>query len=444
MKKLLLVSAIAASTLMASGYKIPEQSLNSTALAGAYVSNTSAADAAYYNPANMAFMSNKKHFELNLMYAHLNPVKFEGDIVDIGSGVLASGFQPTQVAQDVVSESASEDFILPQFYLVSAPLGEDEDIRLGLSLNEPAGLSKRWPEGSVESLYAEEFSLKVIEVAPSISYRIMDNLAIAGGVRFVYSEGVIKTAPNATTGEYNNAVRDGSLGPNMPQSPFNHMDMEGSSWDIGWNAALSYKPFDMWGMALTYRSNVDLTEEGGQTFVMLDDENMMYGREVTAPATVSVPLPATMTIATDVSITDSTNVEFVYERTFWSAYDELDIRVMDNSVNADGQPTAKNWEDSNTFRVGLTQGLGDSLNLMLGFAYDQTPVPDETVGFELPDSDAMIGSIGLRWAVNEEVDIGAAVLYDQKKDRDVKTDTIDGTFSGASAILASVGLGYKF
>jgi len=41
-------------------------------------------------------------------------------------------------------------------------------------------------------------SLKVIEVAPSISYRILDNLAIAGGVRFVYSEGVVKTAKNAT------------------------------------------------------------------------------------------------------------------------------------------------------------------------------------------------------------------------------------------------------
>jgi len=52
MKKLLLASAVAATSLMAAGYKIPEQSLNSTALAGAYVSNTSAADAAYYNPAN--------------------------------------------------------------------------------------------------------------------------------------------------------------------------------------------------------------------------------------------------------------------------------------------------------------------------------------------------------------------------------------------------------
>ncbi|MGB5966144.1 MAG: outer membrane protein transport protein [Sulfurimonadaceae bacterium] len=408
MKKLLLVSAVAATTLMASGYKIPEQSLNSTALAGAYVSNTSAADAAYYNPANMAFMSSDKHLELNAMYIHLDPIDFSGQV----------GGQPAN------AQSASEDFIIPQIYLVSKSMGEDEDVRLGLSVNAPAGLSKRWPEG-VQAMYAEEFTLKVIEVNPTISYRIMDNLAIAGGVRFVYSDGVIKA--NTAAGE---GLLQGAL------------DLHGSSWDIGYNLALSYKPFDMWGMALTYRSNVDLTEEGGAA----SGHPMMPS----LTASVEVPLPATLTVATDVDITESTNIEFVYERAFWSAYEELDI-VIDTTPF--GMPVThmggeKNWKDSNTFRLGLTQGLGDSFDLMVGFAYDETPVPDETLGFELPDSNALIGSIGARWAVNEEFDIGAAFLYDQKEDRTVSSadnqNGINGTFSGSSATMFSVGLGYKF
>lgn len=406
MKKLLLVSAVAASTLMASGYKIPEQSLNSTALAGAYVSNATTADAAYYNPANMAFMSSDKHLELNAMYIHLNPVDFSGDVVDRTTGT------PTYS----VSQSASEDFILPQAYLVSKPLGEGENVRIGLSINEPAGLSKKWPEG-IESQYAEEFTLKVIEVNPSISYKIMDNLAIAAGVRFVYSEGVIKS----------------SLG----------IDMDGSSWDIGYNLALSYKPFEMWGMAMTYRSNVDLTETGGQA--VTDPAYLAMG-VTSVPAAVTVPLPATLTLATDVDITDSTNIELVYERVFWSTYENLDITVNGQSIP--GCPTPKNWEDTNTIRLGLTQGIGDSLNLMVGLAYDQSPVPDSSLGFELPDSDAYIASIGTRWAVNEEFDIGAAILYDAKEDRFVSASdsdaNLDGTFANASALLFSVGLGYKF
>jgi len=398
MKKLLLVSAIAASTLMAQGYRIPEQSLNSTALAGAYVSNTSAADAAYYNPANMAFMSSNKHLELNAMYIHLDPIDFKGDVD----------------GQPADAQSASEDFIIPQIYLVAAPMGEDEDVRLGLSVNAPAGLAKRWPEG-VQSAFAEEFSLKVIEVNPTLSYRIMDNLAIAGGVRFVYSEGVVKS----TAG----------------------LDMDGSSWDVGYNLALSYKPFDMWGMALTYRSKVDLTEEGASY-----NTPTPYG-PMTLPATVTIPLPAVATFATDIDITDSTNIEFVYERVFWSAYEELDIQVMGNSIP--GNPSPKNWEDANSIRLGLTQGLGDSLDLMLGLAYDQTGTPDETLGFELPDSDGYIASVGARWAVNEEFDIGAAFLYDAKDARTVNQTekpygNITGEFSNSSATMFSVGLGYKF
>ena len=398
MKKLLLVSAIAASTLMASGYKIPEQSLNSTALAGAYVSNANTADAAYFNPANMAFMSDDKHLELNAMYIHLNPTDFEG----------------SALTPDVhKAQSTSEDFVIPQIYLVSAPLGEDKDVRIGISVNAPGGLTKRWPEG-VESVLAEEFSLTIIELNPTISYRILDNLSIAGGVRFLHSSGVVKSTKG--------------------------LDLDGSSWDIGYNMALSYKPFKSWGVAATYRSNVDLTEEGGAKVMHPD-----YGL-VTIPATVEVPLPATATIATDVDVTDTTNIEFVYERAFWSAYKELNIKMNGNSIP--GHPTPKKWADTNTFRLGLTQGLGDSVDLMLGFVYDESPVPDETLGFELPDSNALIGSIGARWAMSDKFDLGAAVLYDKKEDRTVKAEDndnrIDGTFSNSSALLVSVGLGYKF
>lgn len=418
MKKLLIVSAIAASTLMASGYKIPEQSLNSTALAGAYVSNASTADAAYYNPANMAFMSSDKHLELNAMYIHLNPVEFSGDL----TGPYGPGGAIVTVPSQ--SESASEDFIIPQFYLVSKPMGEDEDVRLGLSVNAPAGLSKRWPEG-IEAIFAEEFTLQVIEIAPSLSYRITDDLAIAAGVRFLHSKAVVKAGGPVDTGG---------------------LALEGSSWDVGYNLALSYNPMDMWGMALTYRSNVDLKLEGGA------EAPAAMAPLTHVPGSASVPVPAVLTLATDVDVTDSTNIELVYERAFWSAYDQLDIElnypIMPGSPGTVHIVSDKNWEDSNTVRLGLTQGVGESVDLMFGVAYDETPVPDETLGFELPDSDAVIFSAGVRWAVDEKLDIGAAALYDIKEDRYVSAadndNGIDGTFSGSSAIMLSLGLGYKF
>jgi len=58
----LALSVAASSVVMAGGYKIPEQSLNSMALGAAYVAHTTGADTAYFNPANMSFMDAEKSY----------------------------------------------------------------------------------------------------------------------------------------------------------------------------------------------------------------------------------------------------------------------------------------------------------------------------------------------------------------------------------------------
>ena len=67
MKKIVLISLVTSSMLLAGGYKIPEQSTNAVALGAANVAhNQDNADAAYYNPAKMVFMSNANHLEADL------------------------------------------------------------------------------------------------------------------------------------------------------------------------------------------------------------------------------------------------------------------------------------------------------------------------------------------------------------------------------------------
>ena len=55
---LALASIFAAGSARASGYRIPEQSYDSTAKAGANIASAQNADAAYYDPANMSWMDN--------------------------------------------------------------------------------------------------------------------------------------------------------------------------------------------------------------------------------------------------------------------------------------------------------------------------------------------------------------------------------------------------
>ncbi len=80
---------------------------------------------------------------------------------------------------------------------------------------------------------------------------------------------------------------------------------------------------------------------------------------------------------------------------------------------------------------------------MAGFALDENPAPEEYIGFELPDSDAQIYSVGLRYKATEELELGVAYLYDKKESRGVINDRIDGEFEDAAAHLLTVGLVWK-
>ena len=84
---------------------------------------------------------------------------------------------------------------------------------------------------------------------------------------------------------------------------------------------------------------------------------------------------------------------------------------------------------------------------MGGVAYDETPVPKDTAGFELPDSDAWLFSAGAQYKVNDKMDVGMAFLYDLKTEREFTVNpasTLYGEITDASAILVTVGLNYKF
>ncbi|HFC03499.1 MAG TPA: long-chain fatty acid transporter, partial [Nitratifractor salsuginis] len=252
LKGTLLLGAAAAS-LNAAGYKLPEQSISSMALGAAYVAHTTGADTAYYNPANMAFMDPKSQFvEGALTLVHLPSIDFEGK---------QYGLLPANGGTKV------ENIPVGHLFYVSPAFG---NWRFGMSVSAPGGLSKRWDD-PVQKLYAEEFTLKIIEANPSVSYRINDQWSIGAGLRMVYTDGTVKS--------------DGTVGGARVAR-----DMTGDSIDWGYNLALSFRPTKDWNFAVTYRSNVNLTVDGSAT--------LFYGSPV-APvykgnASVKVPLPATL------------------------------------------------------------------------------------------------------------------------------------------------------
>jgi long-chain fatty acid transport protein len=424
MKKLLALS-VAAAALFAGGYKIPEQSLKGIALSAANVANASGADAAYYNPANIAFNKDKNFFELTSTFIHLNKVKFKNSNGD-------------------VYYSRKEDFALPQFHFASRDIN---GWRFGFSITYPAGLSKRWDDAIPEA-GAKEFTLKTIEFNPVIAKRINNNFAAAIGVRFVKSDGIANIL-----GLKNNG--DGTY------TPLYSEYLNGDSIDRGWNVAFSYQndKRDL-KVAATFRSKINLTLSGNSSGYYLSDLLLAVNPNLplkahsyyvfNTPGKVTVPLPASLNLAIAKTF-GKTTVEFTFDRTYWSSYKKLDFDFSDPFVNAlFGNPIPKNWKDANTYRIGITHKCSDRLTAMLGYAYDETPVPDSTIDFSLPDSDKNIFSGGITYKLDKNLKIGVSALYTRQKSRNAKVydrisgQYISGEFSKGGAYLFAFGLKYSY
>ena len=414
MKKIALMSLVAGSVLMAGGYKIPETSTNAVALGAANIAhNHENADAAYYNPAKMVFMQDKNNLEVDLTYIGLDEVKYKGTV---------SGTGPYNL------HSEKENFLVPTLHYVSPALG-DNNARIGVSIVAPGGLSKQWKTEPAKTS-AEEFTLEVLEVNPTAAFKINDKLGFAVGFRIVKTHGIVKSSG------VTNIPALGGLGTAS-------RDMTGDSTDFGYNLAVAYNPTSNLELGLTYRSKVNLTVEGNAKLAT----SYLGGSTYDGPADVAIPLPASLNAAVAYTLQSKTTLELVYERTYWSAYKNLDFNYNGSEGVAlgaiFGTSIPKNWKDTNTFRVGLTQELTD-LTLMAGYVYDNSPVPNETIGFELPDTDTQAFSLGGRYKINESVDVGLSAIYSIHKDRTVNNSSLNGEFTGGNVLIVSAGLGYKF
>ena len=422
MKKKIAITALtvllAAATAHGSGYRIPEQSANSIALAGAYVAHTMGPDTAYFNPAAMSWQEDAWQVDASLSYVNLKSIKYDDH---------------TNPAKD--GGSKTENFFPPLLHVVSKDLN---NFRVGFSLAYPAGLSKQWDAG-FPKCSTEEFTLKVIEANPTIAYKLCEHMSIAAGLRMLYADGTVKSYATY---------------PYMAAGTSLSRDMDGQTTEFGYNLALSLRPMENWNIGVTYRSKVNLN-------LSSSDVRLNYtAGGVTAASynghgEVSVPVPAVVTVGTSYTI-DDTTVEISWDRTFWSKYDHLDFEYSQNFSDSShpyhavfykfDDPVEKNWRNSDCYRIGLTHKCTDRFTAMLGYAIDSNPVPREHIGFEMPDSDAKIYAIGGRYQYSDNLSIGVSYFYCDKESRHATNtaSSIDGEFSEAGAHVANVGFVYKF
>jgi len=396
--KLTTFSLIASSAIYANGYKVPENSVSSVSLLAANIAHSSGADTAYYNPANMAFMKDENNLDVGLTLISVDASNFKGS---------ANGMNNLNI------DAESELPIIPSIHFVSSKYN---NFTFGFSMVVPSGVTKEWEVRPAKDS-AEQFTLEVVELNPTVAYKINNKMAIALGLRALKSSGIVKSSSTASR------------------------DMEGDSFDFGYNLALAYKPTSALEIGVTYRSKVSLEEEGNAKLYIGDAKVYDGG------GSVEVPLPAQFNLAVAYTFDSQTSLEVVYEKSFWSAYKTLNFNYISN-IPAILQPSMdnpinKDWKDTTTFRIGVTQELNE-LTLMAGLTIDETPIPDKSLSFELPGTDSTAISFGAKYKVNENLTAGFGMLCSMKESRKITNEYLQGEFASSETYIFSTGIGYKF
>lgn len=357
------------------------------------------------------------------------------DGIQVTGGVM--GIHPVlDVVTDDVSETSDKDalYLPPHFY---ATWKVNDRYSIGLATFSRFGLGTVFDEGWKGRYNSYEATMESVSVNPNVAVAVTDKLSAAFGVEAMYLNFNQKKKIDFSGAQL--AAFDGDA------------DLEADGFGYGFNMALHYKPCQYAKVGLAYRSPISMKVTGDADFTVPSTVGPLPGTlfdDTSASGVVTLPDSFSFGIA--VYPIEKLSIEFGAIYTLWSKYDELKINFGDNvlpTLTPDEDVSPKNWNDVWRFNVGIEYAALDWLDLRLGYVYDNTPVPDDTLDYLLPDSDRQIFSTGLgfhqdNWAV--DVNYSYLLFADRDIDERLEDYVYDGKVDNADCHIAGISFTYKF
>lgn len=417
-----LVSIVLASSAFAAGFALYEASARGNALGGAMVGRADDPSALYFNPAGITQLPGT---QVLLGATMLGP---KMDMTTTGTLIPPSA--------TVNKTSLEENYFLPPHAYLT--YGINDRWSIGLGIFSRFGLGVEWPQSWPGRFNSYNSSVVTSEANPNVAYKVTDNFSLSAGVSMMYFKVKLQQKiPGATLP--------------APLTAANEIDqkLSGDSYGYGFNFGVHYKPSDVVSLGVAYRSQVKQDVSGTLEYNGQTPIQTAGGFPAFTNGSVTITLPDQWFMGVTIRPFKPMSVEVGGIFTRWSTYNELRLETEAPVAIA---PTKvfvkpKNWKDAWRFHVGAEFNVTDWLDLRLSYIFDQTPVPDETIGYELPDSNRMVFGVGLGFHANNwTVDLSYNYLTMAK--RDIAARPADGVLASSlnDAMCNIVGLsvGYKF
>jgi|RhiMethySRZTD1v2_1073278.scaffolds.fasta_scaffold22626_2 long-chain fatty acid transport protein len=267
------------------------------------------------------------------------------------------------------------------------------DMTAGVGVTVPFGSLTQYQSNAPFSQTVVFNTLPLLDIKPTIAYKINDQLSIGLGADIytfstLIGEGQLEikstSGPNGT-----GAIRE----------------VNGSGTGAGFNVSLMYTPFrNAEGLSL---ANVGLVYRS-QAVVPLKGQFLQNGA-VVADTSANLALPQIINVGVALwPIRDQEHewkLEFDIDYVGWRSFRTTAISLS----NGSGIPVVQNWRDSFNAMIGMEykflklERLPEwEVALRAGYTYQQTQMPDQTFNPGIPSANTHIPSFGVGFLCNEQ------------------------------------------
>ena len=413
---LLLWLAVVVSPTMtlANGMRLVSQDGFATARGEAFVATADNASAIYYNPAGITQLEGNQ-FRSGLYGIYLDPT-----------------YRPPSTAPNSGKTYHTDNnyAAAPDMFYTHTSAGSR--LSYGFGVYAPFGLGLSWPQDTGFRSVGIESKLTYLRVNPVLAFKVTPKLSIGAGLTVNYAKLELEQGLRARARPFENYFR-----------------FSGAGWSAGYNAGVLWQPDEKISFGATFRSATSFTLDGETAFIL---QPVIPATERNASADFEFPLTAAIGVSW--RPTPAWNFEFDADYADWSCLGTVTIHQKTPAPFPIRQniPFHLNWKESWLYSVGATRYFDGGWHASIGYAFNQSSVPDQYYSPLAADLDrhfisAGVGHRGRKYDVDVAYQFGYGPSHTvsgstpPSQPGQFAGQTADGTYGFIShAILISVGI----
>ena len=273
---------------------------------------------------------------------------------------------------------------IPHLYYIQ-PLGDG--LSFGLGFSATSGTATKWHKRWAGRYAAIDTEISVIDVTPTLSYKVLDNLSIALGIDIEYCEAMLSRAVP------------------VPGTIDGKIKFKGDSIALGFTVGAMYEPLKGTRVGLGYRSR--MTHE-----LELEGKMMAARRQFKGDADCDLNLPGVLDFSVQQDLNEKWTVMGDIAWTHSSVMEDMTVHFKNDALGqtirgmtgSNKESVNMSWRDDWRFALGTEYKCTDDLKLRFGVAYDQTPVKDkEHRVATLPDLSRVWVCAGFSYQLTESI-----------------------------------------